>query len=87
MLCFGVFWPSFQRNWHRGQQETGKERGMTCNKGPLPESNQGHYDYIACVVTTQLPKHSNNLYVLLCYSAVTYKGIQCKIQKSDIPLQ
>lgn len=43
-----------------GQQETGREMGMTCNKGPLPEFYQGCCIYVTCAFTTQLPRCSTS---------------------------
>lgn len=63
LFCFLGFVPFLKIasiEFDRKQAE--REGEMTCNKVPLPESNQGRCDYTAWVVTTQLPKRSTNVY-------------------------
>lgn len=42
-----------------------RERGITCNRGPQPDSNQGHCSYVAGAGTIWLPRHSE-LFLKTC---------------------
>lgn len=50
---------------------------MTYNKGPLPDSNQGHSSCVACTVTVQLLSHSKTIELKL----------DCIVMHSDKVLQ
>lgn len=41
---------------------------MTCNKGPKPDSNQGHWGYVVCALTIGQPVHSMSPFLLSCES-------------------
>ena len=43
------------------ERERERDMGMTCNKCPLPDLNQGHFGYVTCVVTTWLYGSPNYL--------------------------
>lgn len=40
--------------WQR-RQKTGGRGGVTCNKGPQPDLNQGHCGCVLCTVTIRIP--------------------------------
>ena len=49
-------------------------------KGPLKETNQGHCEYVACTVTTQLLGRYTGLSVLSQFCQLSFPRKNCQAQ-------
>ena len=52
-----------------------REEGVTCNKGPQLESNQGHCSHMICALNIREPCPDVRLYKFFCFNSIYFNVV------------